>query len=141
MLTNAGLHRAWEEMFQSHTGERFVAALRRQQCPVALDWGFPPCHLPLAKDLHANGVIGWWFDGDRQVARDSFIQRRTVSVKDLDIQMAAIQSNWSVIAATFEPRILNAVRSDGTYLSPDDIYERMFPDEVSAGRAKRQHTR
>ncbi len=93
-LHRAGLAKLWEEIFTRRSVQPFLDALRKLDRPVVIEWGFPPSCLDVVRALRDAGTMVWWFDGDRQAARRKFIERSTVWVGCLDIQMIEIESEW-----------------------------------------------
>jgi hypothetical protein len=85
--------------------------------PVIVDWGYPPSWLPRVGALHAAGVAAWWFDGDHDAARRSFINRGTISVQALDAQMAGIQAVCRELRSFYGARMIPTISSDGSFLS------------------------
>lgn len=130
-LCQAGLEELWEEVFTKRSVHPFLDALRKLNRPVVIDWGFPPSCLNIVRALQKQGVQVWWFDGDRAAARRKFIERGTVWVECLDIQMIDIESEWKEIAAVIGANVLNVLDKDGMFLSPEAIYERI----CSAGQS------
>jgi hypothetical protein len=114
------------QALQTKGPKLFVATVRRARRSIAIDWGFPPNSLPLVEALQQEGVLVWWFDGDREAARQSFIKRGDVSVGALDRQMALIQEVWLQIMTVVGPNVINALNRDGSYLPPEEIFEQMF---------------
>jgi hypothetical protein len=136
VLAQTGLMAEWTAIFASGGSVTpFVVALRKLGKPVTIDWGFPPYWLSVVDALKAEGVEIWWFDGDRQAARESFVKRGTVQVAALDRQMAAIDGAWPEIKRVFGSHVINTVSTGGSYLKPEAIYRRMF------GSAKKVTTR
>lgn len=98
--------------------------------PIVVDWGFPAHETALSsclnviKEWKTMGAQLWWFDGDRDMALQSFIRRGTVSKAAWDYQLLGISQNWAKIEAVIDHRI-DVVGPDGTYLSPEKVYEMM----------------
>lgn len=126
VLQKAGLAEPFILMLTSNSVETFLEAVRAMGRPVVLDWGFPPSRLPIVANLKEAGVEVWWFDGDRDAARESFIKRNTVPVEALNVQMPAIEGAWPEIRAVFEGHIIENVHAGPTYEPHDKVYERMF---------------
>jgi hypothetical protein len=109
-----------------HSAERFLRVVSEVPQPIVLDWGFPPTLLTLADCLNQNGFAIWWFDGDRQVARESFIRRATVPIDAFDIQMKSIEEYWQRIQNVFDENLIYTVSDGPNYATPEYIYSRMF---------------
>jgi hypothetical protein len=92
-----------------------------------IDWGFPPRCLPFVRSLVQAGVQPWWFGGDENAAKQTFITRGTGSVADFDRQMKGIAVNWSAIEGVFSPNILRVVELGPRYMAPDMIAEKVDP--------------
>jgi hypothetical protein len=126
-LDSFGLTSQWNALFESNgLDTSFVRALDKSGRFVVLDWGFPPRCLPVVMALKQAGVEIWWFDGDRDAARQSFISRGTVPVECLDVQMRSIERAWPHLRAVFGDRIVNAIRSGPTYMTPEAVFDHMF---------------
>lgn len=127
-LERHGLAGAWAMSTSSVTGspEPLVRAMRGLDRPVALDWGYPLVWLPFVMALHSAGVAAWWFDGDRAAARLRFIQRGTVPVQALDVQMQQIAAAETALRDFYVNRWLDVIRADGTYRSWGEIHDLMF---------------
>lgn len=94
---------------------------------IVIDWGFPPdTHLEYVKILAQQGVDIWWFDGDRDQARISFLKRGTVSEEALDIQMKKIEMFWQEIEEVFTGKIVLTIKNGTGYIDPEQIYKIMF---------------
>lgn len=100
---------------------------------VVLDWGFPaadpnfvPC-LQFVKQLIANGFEHWWFDGDRDAALQSYLQRGDVPKANWDVQVPGIEQHWAEISALFKDRQLNVISAGPTHTLPEEIFRQMFP--------------
>lgn len=97
---------------------------------MILDWGYPPAFLPLIQALHEAGVVAWWFNGDQAAARESFTRRGTVSTDAFDRQMAAIASAWPELSVFYGSRIVTAIRSDGSFADPSELFAQIFGAEA-----------
>lgn len=123
-------------ILQTNGSRSFIETIRKTVHPAALDWGFPPNNLPLVRNLQEEGVKVWWFDGDREAARQAFIRREAarqafiregdVSVETLDRQMALIERHWAKIMEIVGSRVIKTLRKDGSYLSSESIFTQMF---------------
>ena len=92
---------------------------------VVVDWGFPPERLAQVAKLKDAGVRLFWFDSDRARARAEFINRDTVSVSALDVQMPLIEKEWERISALFAPNEIDMLSADGQRKSPEEIWRLM----------------
>jgi hypothetical protein len=101
---------------------------------VILDWGYPPAFLPLIRAFHEAGIVAWWFDGDRVAARRSFTTRGTVSIGAFEVQMSAIQAVWPELSAFYGTRVITAIKADGSFTDPVEIFALLFPEGTTAGR-------
>jgi hypothetical protein len=109
-----------------HSAGRFLKVIAAIEQPIALDWGFPTALLGLVHCLNLNGFAIWWFDGDREAARESFLRRGTVAVAAFDAQMKAIEEHWQQIQDVFDENLIHTVSAGPAYLTPEHIYKRMF---------------
>jgi hypothetical protein len=89
---------------------------------VVIDWGFPVHCLPVVKQLVASGFDHWWFDGDRDAARQSFLSRsgHPANLAALDTQMGNIERHWKEIAELFSGRVVNVINAGPRYLSNEE---------------------
>jgi hypothetical protein len=110
-----------------HTAEAFILALRSEDQPIVIDWGFPPALLTLVSCFAANGMTPWWFDGDHAAARESFLHRGTGPIENFNTQMDFIEKEWRSIEKVVEDNIIKTVSAGPTYASTEYIYGRMFP--------------
>ena len=108
------------------TTETFLRDLEAVGKPAVVDWGFPPECLPIVRKLKASGVEVWWFDADAKAAREAFIKRGGISLVAFDRQTTKIQHILTDILSVFNPNVICALGRDGKYLSPEDIYSRVF---------------
>ena len=94
---------------------------------VVIDWGFPPdIMMNEVRWLKEMGADIWWFDGDRDVARASFLKRATVSEALLDIQMGKIERYWRDIKDLFGENMLNVISAGPVYIQPEELYKMVF---------------
>ena len=122
-----GLQPQWDAIFRPNGSvEPFLKSLRQWRRSVVIDWGFPPAWLQVVRDFKDEGVDIWWFDADIEAARRKFIERAKHSVEDFDRQVARIQAGWEMIADVFESHLIMALSGNGTYVSPEEIFRRMF---------------
>lgn len=109
-----------------HSAERFLTVIARIEQSIVIDWGFPPGLLGMVTCLNANGFAVWWLDGDRDLARESFIRRGTVSLQAFEVQMKSIEENWFLMKEVIEENVIHTVSAGPTYAAPDYLYRRMF---------------
>jgi len=110
-----------------HSAAQFLRIIAKMEQPIVIDWGFPVELLALVTCLNVSGFAIWWFDGDREAARASFVCRGTVTVAAFDAQMKSIEERWQQIQEAFEQNVIQTVSTGPTYLTPELIYEKMFP--------------
>lgn len=98
---------------------------------VVVTWGFPPDRACIAKirELHAAGLVPWWFDGDRQAAFESFRDRpgHPGTVPAWVLQLARIDAAWPEIVDLYGERRIDVIRPGRSYLDHEEIFSRMFP--------------
>jgi hypothetical protein len=97
-------HRIWEETLRIRDGSLFCEYLREQSANVVLTYGFRPTDFYTVRLLREAGVVTWWFNARRELARETFIRRGGVSVKAFDAQMDAIEAAWSELKEFYGPR-------------------------------------
>ena len=106
-----------------------IAQARRIDQNVVVDWGFPPQLIGQVRELIADGLSPWWFDGDRDAAFQSFVSRpdHPAAREDWDRQLSLINDGWPEIEAAFAGRILEVVHSGPTYMAPSELFELIQP--------------
>jgi len=103
-------------------------SLKARGPDVVLDWGFVPSLLGRVRQLIRTGFEPWWFTGDEDAARQSFLANGVAPERLFDLQLADIHASWPRIEKVFDSRILNVLGSnpDGfACLSPEEILETM----------------
>jgi len=130
VLQQSDLRAAWWHMVFEPYGSAMPLydAIRRFGAPVAIDWGFPVRLRGVVEALQNLGVELFWFDGDRDAARRSFINRGTVPIDRLDAQMLGIESEWPSILALFGDKIICNIDSRGEFVEPNLLYSRILAD-------------
>lgn len=114
-----------------------------QHHKLVIEWGFPAnepyltISIGLIRCWLDRGVSHWWFDGDRDAARTSYVNRGTVpeALRKMGIspqmawgaQVSEINRNWQKIEALFPPeRRLRVIEAGPTYLPAEEIFARLF---------------
>lgn len=122
--TRAGLY------LGTHTDlESLLEAAKTTSKTIVIDWGFPPdVYLNTVRWLSENGVDIWWFDGDREAARISFLKRSPELEQALDIQMEKIVRFNTEIKNLFGDHQINSIMSGPKYLPHKKIYKTLFPE-------------
>lgn len=105
--------------------EDFAKAIKGFNKNIVLTWGFMPGTDDEAiKTLQRLGFKLIWLDGNREAARKAFIQRGTVPVELLDIQMARIDA---MNIEDFYPHvIINPFDDNGMFLTKEVIAEKII---------------
>lgn len=83
--------------------------------------------MSLVRLFKLDGFAIWWFDGDRNAAKESFAQRGTVSLEAFTAQMQSIEENWHEIEDEIEDNRITAVGAGPSYPMTEFIYRKMFP--------------
>lgn len=93
-----------------------IAEARSAHADVVIDWGFAISDLPKVSALIADGVQGWWFDGDHGAALAAFLARRghPGAKTAWDTQIASIDKHWDEIEPLFRGRVLKVIYSGPT---------------------------
>jgi len=108
-----------------------VEHLGRQSDNVAVEWGFQPlAYMASIELLRAMGVNMWWFDGDRDAARNAYSRREGGAVSAMqahDVQMARIIRMWPRITAAFDGHVITTVRPGPNHVRPTEVYELIAP--------------
>jgi hypothetical protein len=104
-----------------------VIATRSAWPDVVIDWGFPVGWLPHVRNWIADGVEPWWFDGDRDAARQIFLSRsdHPATPADWDRQLAAINDHWADIQGVFRGRVMVVIEPGPTLMSNEDRFHRI----------------
>lgn len=108
---------------RSDSAEHLLAELRGRGHQVVLDWGFPPPLIWKLRQLRALGAEAWWFDGDRNAARESFIARGSGSASGMARQLELIEARWDEISEVFSARMLRVIEPGPTYLPSARIFQ------------------
>ena len=135
VLDRYGLVTAWNALFDLGGGAApFIEALENFKRPVAIDWGFPPEHLPAVRKLFDGGVMLWWFAADWAVARRKFAERGSDSgpIEAFDIQIRKIKDALPEINALFGSHVEYTLPSTGIYTPPDQIWKSMLDTLVES---------
>jgi hypothetical protein len=104
-----------------------IEAVDKIQRTVIIDWGFPPDNsLSAVRRLKEDGVELWWFDGDRDAAEVSFLERGGISAQDLKVQMQKIDNFWVEIETLFSGHVIRSVMQGPKYLPPEDVDKVIF---------------
>lgn len=137
----AQLCEVWDDLFAdcAHAGN-FVNEIKARKQAIVLAWGFPIEYFPIVSALKDAGMDIWWFDGNREAARQSFERRGTVALRLFQQQMADIEANWPEIESLFGDHIIQVVGPGRSYLRPAEIYLRMFGDAVVASEPESSGT-
>lgn len=106
--------------------DEWMNKVRRSQWNGVIDWGFPPHCLDLVSSLVELGVEPWWFDGERDAARQSFLARlgrgeHPSQLEAYEHQMAEIEAAWPDIERVFWGRMIHSVAAGPRYLSAEEI--------------------
>ena len=109
--------------------EDFISEVFRRAKSTVIDWGFPIENLPLVMQFKKKGIAVWWFDGDREAARESFALRGTVSMEAFDRQIQSIERNWFQIKKIIGKNIIETVTTGPVFITPKQIYRTMFPSK------------
>jgi hypothetical protein len=115
----------------------FIEETRRRASPTVIDWGFPSESLQTVGMFKEAGAELWWFDGNRQAARASFINRARETerltgeflhnrIREFDKQISFIEQAWPSIKLLFHPHIIKTVTRGPTYTPPEEIFQRML---------------
>jgi hypothetical protein len=117
-----GLRQPWERFWRGEDLTTFPEALFAGRSALAVEWGFPVNLLHVVVALQRAGLVPWWFEGDRFVARSYFKLRDRRPIELFDHQVAAICSTWCSIDPVFADRIVRVAKPDGSLETPEAIY-------------------
>jgi hypothetical protein len=137
VLDHYGLAPAWNSMFEATGSAAVFEALDKFNRPVVIDWGFPPEHLNIVRNLFDAGVMLWWFAADWAVARRKFIARGNKGpVATFDIQLRKIEAALPDINALFGSPKEYTLPSTGIYPPPETIWKSMLDTLVEPSRRR-----
>jgi len=88
-------------------------------------WGFPVEALEHVQTLADSDVRLVWLDGDREKARQVWINKTGKPDTDFKNQVAAIDSRFTEIRALFRKGWVEILSTEGTWLSFEQILERL----------------
>jgi hypothetical protein len=128
----AGVHEDWQDLLATGRARRFLAAINELHRPVIVNWGFPTRFLYVVVGLQAEGVHTWWFKAETEAARRAFVERGGIDPVLFDRQMADINREWLLIKFVFGPRIVEALRHDGTQRRPEELWSEISAREQTA---------
>jgi hypothetical protein len=147
-LKSTGLPPFWSEKeriadLDSGRLRDFVRHLKSLGGDAALSWGFNTDLIDFVRELTTFGVTAWWFEADRLAARQRYVARGTVlrngvymrgtpDTNLFDRYVASVSSNWSRIAPIFGERVIRTLSSDGRFLDPVSICDRIKAQRASA---------
>jgi hypothetical protein len=79
--------------------------------PVVLEMGFLEGGFDLVDDLTERGFEFWWFDGDRDIALDNFLNRpnHPATQQNFRVYMAHVERHWTRYQKKFEDRRLDVI--------------------------------
>lgn len=115
---------AWWRLCNGRAAPEDITAAAER--PIVIDWGFPPSAFQMVDRIKGFDIPIWWFDGDRDAARASFIKRRTEDVASFDRYLAELQQYWAKVEPIIRDSTINVIYADGSYMPPQDIYKIMF---------------
>ncbi len=129
------LHKVWDTIFSSGFDARriydFVSAIGSIKTNSILDLGFPlynDNYFKIIPKLKEFGFRIIWFDCDREIARQRFLNRlNSPSIEDFDIQMSNIENNWNKIITLINPEIINVLNPNKSGKTAEEIYREIFP--------------
>jgi hypothetical protein len=140
-LKAAGLPPFWTEKerianLDSGRLREFVRHLRTVGKPSVLTWTFPTDMVDFGREMTSFGVVAWWFEADRLASRQRYAARNTVLRNGVyakgkpdttlfDRYVGAVSSNWARIAPIFGDRIIRTLGSDGRFIDPVSIFDRL----------------
>lgn len=140
-LKAAGLPPFWTEKervanLDSGRLREFVRHLRTVGKPSALTWTFPTDLVDFVREMTTFGVSAWWFEADRLAARQRYAARGTVLRNGVyskgkpdttlfDRYVASVSNNWARMAPIFGDRIIRTLGSDGRFMDPVSICDRI----------------
>lgn len=103
--------------------------IKEKGLTLIIDWGFPatPEYIAQVRALIHAGFKTWWFDGDREATKQSFIKRSGYeALPAFNLQMERIQNNWAEIQGIFQGNIIVNIMAGPNYLNPNEAFSIMF---------------
>ena len=133
--TASQLEQMWMAMRVGQVLTRdFVAAIAGKR--IIAEFGARPdepslIQLQLLMDL---GASAWWFDGDRDAARQSWLDRDVpVDEEYWRIQTTWVDAAWPRIAEILRTRIIRTIGPERSYLTESEIDRLMFGEVSDPG--------
>ncbi len=114
----------------------FVTYLRSLGREVILTWAFHTDLIPFVRDMVADGIEPWWFEGDRlaartrhagrgQIIQHGIYSRGAPDLEGWDRYVASLVARWAEIEPIVGPNIVRTLDADGGYLHPELILAAM----------------
>jgi hypothetical protein len=115
-----------------------IEAAIDSRAPVVLEMGFLEGGFDLVEDLTERGFEFWWFDGDRDVALDNFLNRpnHPATLQNFRVYMAHVERHWTRYQENFEDRCLDVISGPGLVLMSNE--DRWAAIEAYTPRASRR---
>jgi predicted kinase len=127
------MERAWTALTRGRISpEAFIRAAVEVGRPVVVEYGMfaNQAGVDGLRQLREQGAEPWWFDGDRQAAKDAWREENHKSSRpfvdgDWDRVVGVIEANWAMLTDFFGPRILRTVEPGPAHLEPEEIQATM----------------
>lgn len=127
----------WVAAISRRRAADFVRTVATVKPDIVLEFGFPFVYLPDVHELKAAGAQHWWFDAKHQTAREAFIARNEVAIRerrpDKFVPLEAFENYVRDIAAhqdeiqrLFAPKIIETLQRGGTRLDGDEIHRQVL---------------
>jgi len=96
---------------------------------IAIDWGFPPDHLPLVRAFRDLGVRLLWFNGDVEQARRLYAERGGRDPNGFEFQVQRIRQ--SGLPGTLDPTVVETLTPGGSVRPMEELYAEVFAAHAS----------
>jgi len=117
---------------------REIEAAIDSGAPVVVEMGFLEGGFDLVEDLTELGFEFWWFDGDREVALQNFLDRpnHPATPENFRFYMAHVERHWGRYQENFEDRRLDVISGpERVLMSNEDRWAAIQTYTTSAARS------
>lgn len=127
------LERAWTVLAQGRIPpEAFIRTVAASGQPVVVEYGMFADQRGIERlsQLRTLGAEAWWFDGDREAAKQGWREENRKSSRQFpdeawDNVVKVIEDNWPLLAQFLGPRMLRTVERGPVHLAPEQTYATM----------------
>jgi hypothetical protein len=128
------LEQAWRASYTIASPQAFLQAVRTHRRPVVLEFGLwaTPRNIQLLATLRAQAANVWWFDGDRDAARQAWRaenahSNRLFAEEKWDEVVSAMDDHWPLIVKVFGSNRVRTVEAGPVHIAPEAAFAAIFP--------------